>query len=465
MGRPILLLEINEVPWKLVDLYLQNRKFKYLKEFFLGAQNMTSIAVDSGELSPWVTWPSLHRGMSNTEHGILNLGQDVATFKGVPIWDEYLHNGHSVGVFGSFQSWPPKVPGVNGFFIPDTFAHDEKCFPEFLQPLQKFNLSQVRENGRLIEKKSLRLKDFIALFGCLVKAKVQISTYVQIIKQLVMERFDRTYLERRRVFQTILFWDIFKGLYKPKNPPLFATFFTNHLASAMHRFWHHLFPEEFAGHKISKHLKLDQSHKKTVDFSMMVLEKIIADAFQMIKQNPDLIVIFASSMGQDTIYRESHEGVEAAIKNVTLLLQALDVDKREFKELLAMVPQVSIEVMNQQLRGKIIQLLQQIKKTDGNVLFNVSEQGDSLTITITRPTRADFEKGGFNFEGKFIRFSDAGINLFEREPGTAYHIPEGIFSIYGAGITASNQREQIQADQIKGYIMRLSGAFEKRVKC
>src|SRR5438067_120606 len=98
---PILLLEMNEIPWRLLDRYKE--QFPYIRHFFEDAHQFTTTTVDTGELSPWVTWPTLHRGMSNEEHGIKNLGQDPATFRGKPIWKEIREQGGSIGICGSLQ--------------------------------------------------------------------------------------------------------------------------------------------------------------------------------------------------------------------------------------------------------------------------------------------------------------------------------------------------------------------------
>src|SRR5688500_16209122 len=126
---PLLLLEINEIPWRLIDRHLSDPALSHLGRFFSRAAQYTSVAVDTGELSPWVTWPTLHRGMSNQQHGIKNLGQDPSTFRGKPIWEEIREQGGTIGICGSMQSWPPIDPGPGGFYMPDTFAHDSRCIP------------------------------------------------------------------------------------------------------------------------------------------------------------------------------------------------------------------------------------------------------------------------------------------------------------------------------------------------
>jgi len=71
---PILLLEINEIPWRLIDRYGDRGAFSNTSCFLQQSHQFTTVAVDTGEHSPWITWPTLHRGMNNEKHGIKNLG-------------------------------------------------------------------------------------------------------------------------------------------------------------------------------------------------------------------------------------------------------------------------------------------------------------------------------------------------------------------------------------------------------
>lgn len=244
-NHPLVLLEINEVPWRLIDRYRFQQGFPNIKSFFEQADCFTTRAVDTGELSPWVTWPTLHRGMNNEAHNIRHLGQDPNTFRGTSIWEEFRRAGDSIGVCGAMQSWPPIDPGVNGFFVPDTFAHDSQCFPPSLMPFQAFNLGQVKKNPRIINRSSIGLIEGLKVARSALSSGVHIGTLFRIAEQLVAERVDPGKLARRPIFQTVLFWDIFSKQFDPANPPAYSSFFTNHVAGIMHRFWRDVFPEDF----------------------------------------------------------------------------------------------------------------------------------------------------------------------------------------------------------------------------
>ena len=310
MTRPLLLLEINEVPWRVVRRsvhrwFALSRSRTVFQEF----AHLYRRRGQTGELSPWITWPTFHRGMTKEKHGIENLGQDPATFKGTPIWKEFRDRGYSIGVFGSLQSWPPIAPGEGGFYLPDTFAHDSSCIPEALEPLQRFNLRQTASNNRVINRGATLSRDTISLIKQLPMLGMRASTLISVAGQVIGERFDKTRVSCRPIFQGILFWDVFRKLFDCKHPPAFSTFFTNHVAGVMHRYWRDVFPEDLQ----NAPARLNGRYLGTMEFAIKVVDRMLSDAMEYCKNNPDLIVVFASSMGQGAIHRRKHEGIETVL--------------------------------------------------------------------------------------------------------------------------------------------------------
>lgn len=454
--KPILLLEINEIPWRLIKLYKDNDSYPHIKEFFSKSCSYTSLAVDTGELSPWVTWPSLHRGMPNTEHKIYNLGQDPKTFCGTPIWEEFRQRGASIGVFGSLQSWPPKDPGPNGFYVPDTFAHDPQCIPHSLEPIQKFNLDQVAKNGRVVTSNPLFSALSPSFILALFKSGVRIRTVAKLAWQLVMERIDKNRPARRSIYQAVLFWDIFRKLYNHKNPPAFTTFFTNHVAAVMHRYWHHIFPEDFPKEMQPHHAV----HVDTMNFAFGILDEILGEVLLWMRENQQLTVIFATSMGQDKLIHDDHHGFELSVSDLSQLMTVLGMPDGSYKNLLAMVPQSAVEVKDSGLRQKLKQDLLKIKSHSGKPMFEVSEIGESLSMTIRFPPPEDCRNGTLTLaNGSTCFMRDAGITVWEVEAGTAYHIPEGIFCVAGWGkdsFAKNTPGDIIHADKIKHKLMNLA---------
>src|SRR5918997_4187939 len=147
-NRAVILYELNEVPWSVVDYYVAQRPQSNLAALLERGQSLTTHHDDSSELQglqPWRTWPSLHT--STYSHNSFDLGQDPATFRGDPIWDVAEQAGLSVGLFGPLQSWPARRFAHGGFFVPDTFSQDAKTVPASLSRFQTFNLAMTSENN------------------------------------------------------------------------------------------------------------------------------------------------------------------------------------------------------------------------------------------------------------------------------------------------------------------------------
>ena len=74
--RKLILLEINEVPHKVYKHFIQHHPETELAKLIKSSVVYTTKSTDQGELHPWSTWPTLHRGIDNTVHGINDIGQD-----------------------------------------------------------------------------------------------------------------------------------------------------------------------------------------------------------------------------------------------------------------------------------------------------------------------------------------------------------------------------------------------------
>jgi len=452
MIRPLLLLEINEVPWRLVDRFKADSRYPALGRFFRESRTLTNVAVDTGELSPWITWPTFHRGMPKEEHGIRYLGQDPASFLGTPIWEEYRNRGYSIGVLGSMQSWPPIMPGPGGFYLPDTFAHDSSCIPESLEPVQRFNLQQTASNGRVVNRSLELSRNTVSLVKQLARLGLRPSTIVSAGAQILGERFDETRVSRRPIFQGILFWEVFRKLFDCNRPPAFTSFFTNHVAGIMHRYWRDVFPEDFADDEVRQ-----RPYLSTMEFAIKVVDRILSEVMDYCKRNPELIVVFATSMGQSAIHRDYHEGIEMALTDVSKLIERLGFEPDCCRQLLAMVPQVAVEIEDARLRKELVRSLASCKSVSGAPLFRVDVIGNSLSITLIVPKRKEID-AGFFITGESPRsWKEAGISVYNIDAGTGYHVPEGAMTIYGSGITASDTRECLPTDQAKEFLMTLGG--------
>jgi hypothetical protein len=455
--RPVLLLEINEVPLRLYRKYAADPRFPHIRELVDSSQIVETLQTEEGELSPWCTWPTLHRGLTKKDHGIYYLGQDPATYRGTPIWEDVRSQGHSVGVFGSLQSWPPRDPGAGGFYVPDTFSPTPACIPSWIEPIQALNLGLVRENGRVMSESLGRRVLRPSLFLSLLRSGVRPRTLARAAAQLVRERFDPAAPQRRVSFQALLFWDIFRRLYDPVRPPAFTTFFTNHIASVEHRYWNHVFPEDFEQEKRPR----NREHLATMDFAMQVLDEILAAALAWRKQNPKILLLVANSMGQGARVTRKHHGYELMFEDVQKLFRALGIPEG-VKQNLAMAPQICFDLGEHIEAERFIERLGSLTCRSGRPILLCDRRNQTITVTVATPPAAEIEGDRVLVGGKETALADIGMTRFTIEAGTAYHVPEGEIFVVGLENGRLPAQMPVPAHDVKRLILEWSGLPSSR---
>ena len=153
--RKIIFFEANEIPFKIINDFTTTNADSTLAKILPKSRQCTTVAKDKSELSPWITWPTVHRGVNDELHGIFDFGQDLTNIDKVypPLWDILMQHGISVGVFGPLHSSPLPVEYEKyNFYIPDTFAKSPECFPNKVEAFQKFNLSMARNSAYNVSK-------------------------------------------------------------------------------------------------------------------------------------------------------------------------------------------------------------------------------------------------------------------------------------------------------------------------
>ena len=87
-NQRILLYELNEVPKKLIDLYVKIKPKSSFAKILKKGIVLNTKSNDDGELHPWSTWPTVHRGVTNKLHNIRYINQDLSIAnKYKPIWE------------------------------------------------------------------------------------------------------------------------------------------------------------------------------------------------------------------------------------------------------------------------------------------------------------------------------------------------------------------------------------------
>src|SRR5579883_1936363 len=179
--KKVLLVEINEVTWNLIDPLIAKGKlpaFAHLKREGCWA---APLSVDlPPNLDPWITWTTLYTGRPQAEHNLCFLQQPPETIRAKRLWEICHDNGLRVGVFGSLCSWPPQP--VRGFYVPDTFAPDHATYPDHLSPIQELNLTYTRSVRLPSDQDGMLYK--MRLGSKLLRLGLQSATVARIIRQL-----------------------------------------------------------------------------------------------------------------------------------------------------------------------------------------------------------------------------------------------------------------------------------------
>ena len=149
-----------------------------------------TITTDEGELHPWSTWPTVHRGVDNTIHQIKFINQDLSEAKPwPPIWEVLLGKNISVGIFGSLQSYPPIYNKLVKFYLPDTFAPNPKSLPSRIEAFQDFNLS-LTESNKAVSRR-ISYKDYLKFIKLIFLRNFSIKTIYKVFKQIFSEIINK----------------------------------------------------------------------------------------------------------------------------------------------------------------------------------------------------------------------------------------------------------------------------------
>ncbi len=447
--KKIILFELNEVPFEIIDHFIKKNPNSTLAKTLPSCKQYKTVTKDQGHLHPWVTWPTLHRGIPNTKHFIKDFGEDLSEVnKQFPsLWSILKRNQINTGVFSSMHSYPvPKDYKEYSFYIPDPFAASSETHPKSIQSFQDFNLKMSRKSGRNVDtgidkKSALKMGLSLPFIG------IKPSSILEILKQLQLETKHDWIKTRRRVYQSLLSFDVFMKLLNKKQPD-FCTYFTNHVASIMHRYWAATFPEQFNKDNLLN--KWINTYKDEVDFAMSIFDKFLLKLTQFVDKNNNYTLIVASSMGQKATSAEIVKS-EVYLKNIASFMRFLGLNDNEWEQKPAMHPQYNVQV-NEKLIEKMQTQLSKIKIGENPINFRCKE-GGFFSIDFGQ---INLEEATLFFENQIYNFDSIGLEnqaIDEGMAGTAYHIPEGILITYDSSNIGDDSREEIDTTCIAPTIL------------
>jgi hypothetical protein len=446
--RDVIVYELNEVPWTIVDHYVAKHPNSNFAALTADGQSLTTVHGGDFHLTPWRTWPSLHNSIY--DHNSFDLGQDPATFRGEPIWDVAERAGLSVGIFGPMQSWPARRFAHGGFYVPDTFSQDSKTFPPSIEKFQEFNLAMTRKMG-FDANVALNPRMLVGAGVDMLRQGLTAGSAATMARHLIRERKDSRYKAFRAGLQVLPGFDLYWKLHQ-KHRPRLSMFFTNHVASMMHRFWGDTMP----GYTDLYEYAPDEVFGSFIMASMDLADRQLGRIRKFLAGNPQTMLVVAASMGQGPVEARFGEtnmfilddrekfasllGVNPVEWGLTMypMLSAVFADEADARNAVAPIESVVAEDFGPmfehvRLEGKTVTF--QSRGYDYAVGHAGKDPDMSTPMTFTpaggQQATATPEKLGFT-----IRTRTGGDN-------TGYHIPQGMMLAYGAGIVTDTSRREV----------------------
>ena len=424
----LILFELNEVPVRIFDYFREFKPNSWIARNYSKLKKFNTISENAGHLSPWNTWPTIHRGVANNQHYISDFNQDLSEVdkEFPPVWKLLSQSGINVGVFGSLHSYPlPTDLTGYDFYVPDVFAAGSECFPKNVELYQEVNLKLSRESARNVDG-SIPYGHILKLLRNFNDLGFNLGTMAEVGGHLAQERLKPWKVVRRRTYQTVIAFDVFYKLLVAKKPD-FVTFFTNHVASSMHRYWAAAFPEEY------ENLKYDGEWIKTYDneilFAMSKADKMLERLARFVDRNPAYKLLITSSMGQNAIECEPVE-TQLYVVDHGKFMSMLGITKADdFAFLPSMLPQFNYSIK----KDKVSQFESTLKnlKINGEQVVYRKHVGGSFSIDLGQ---ANLKQTEIGINGQSLSLAISGMEnvvIQDKSSSTAYHIPEGhLFSYH-----------------------------------
>ena len=444
-GKKIILYELNEVPWVVVDSFVASHPHSNLASLMARGQSLTTVLInETAPLQPWRTWPSFHTSQLASDHNSIDLGQDPGTFHGATMWDAAETAGLTVGLFGPMQSWPARPLRTGGFWIPDTFARDEVCFPTSINRFQAFNLAATKENG-FSPDTALRPGALARVGYDLVRRGMTAKTAWYLSRSVLRERKDGRNKAGRSILQALPCFDLYWRLHR-RHAPALSIFFTNHVAGMMHRYW---------GDAMADYKTVEPDYVPDPVFATMITRAMeVADAqFGRIRRyvdnHPDTILMIAGSMGQEAIAK-GHRPPQVVLSDPERLFKALGLGPIEVGS--AMYPSYSLLLSKDDDPDAVIKAFGSLTAANGNAVldrFRMTGRTLQFSVPYTSGVASPTELMTFTPLGattsRTEQLDHLGMELRTRLGGanTGYHIPEGITVVYGKGIAPDPSRTRV----------------------
>jgi Type I phosphodiesterase / nucleotide pyrophosphatase len=453
-ARKVLLLELNEITWRLVEPLCARGQLPMFSEFIREGTRGAPVATEvPPHLDPWVSWTSVYTGRPQDEHGVYFLEQPPRTVQGPRIWDLAVDAGLSVGLYGSIMSWPPRQD-IEGFWVPSTFSPGPETVPAHLQPIQELNLNHTRAHSPVGTRR--RLARSVGLAFRLLRLGLRMSTCLRLASFLVRSRLRPRRSWEKVSYQPLVNLDFFQKLYGQHRPDL-ATFHSNHVAHYQHRYWACMDPSPFA----SKPSPEDQKRfGGAIEFGYQVADELLRRVWRLV--DSQTVVIVASGLGQQPFVKDQFPGGRkiSRIRDIRQIIDLCGIAD-QCTPVSMMAPQWNLTIPDNKRRAHAEKVLGSAwVGSPERKLFGLTIVGDTINFNPRQDTLHGLapdsvcvfpDVGGTPFKlGDLCATEDAS-------PKQGYHDPVGLVILRGPGIRKGAQIGQCSNLDLAPTILHLLG--------
>jgi hypothetical protein len=252
------------------------------------------------------------------------------------------------------------------------------------------------------------------------------KTYAAIAAQLATERRQPHRRSRRRTLQSVLAFDVFMAQLK-RTTPDFSTFFSNHVASSLHRYWAATYPADYLNLDLDSHWLV--TYRDEIPWAMRASERMLARLVAFADAHPEYEVWTASSMGQRATLAHRLE-TAVYVLDLTTFMRRLGMPDGSWRPRPAMLPQTNVTVSDA-LAATFERNLSELKMVDKPLTYRRGDGGffalDFGQANIhDRPTPVRYKGERHTLSA----FGLKAVEIEDRSGTTAYHVPEGLLFIY-----------------------------------
>jgi hypothetical protein len=433
MPQKLIVLELNEVPLKLLEYYSALKQSSFITYILKNSLVLKTLVndVEIADLYPSQTWASFNTGSAYQDHKI-HWYNDPKPTEYPMYWKIIADSQLSVGLVNTLHSSPAseyKTKGNYKFIIPDCFSSDNFTVPAYYENFQSLNLKATTSNSR-VTTLEIPIKEIISSipnfhrFGI---TRQTIFTGAGLFANIIGKKVPK---ERLRSLQFPLLADIFLHQLRLENPDL-SILFTNHIAANMHRYWYALFPDDYSDNLYD--LAWVEKYKNEIIISLDLADKLLEKLVNICEKTNSILLI-SSSMGQHANQKLNTESITSTssskLVSVKQFIDRITTTEFDFKIRNGMHPQSSLEFSSSIDAANCLDQIKQVLPYLENIfIFSLDLNSNTLTLTVL----LDDNKEYYAIRGTKFSAKELGFVKFEVDDHhSGCHYPEGSMIVFNS---------------------------------